>query len=591
MADIKIKKDKGLEMSIIGGLMNEPSHLGNEWVAKLSPSDFMYEFERIVFIAIKDLEKFKQVIDLTTVNNRLKETGKLEKIGGAYYLTELYTENGVIPAHLPSYAQKLISYAKHNQKMQVLEDVRLGKADISAVDKIANAERGQEYDMSDGGNAKLLAELHSDTMRFNHTNKQWYVWGSQYWEKDKKLKRFSYARDVPRVRQEHSLTIQDNQEKIKIFNYGVRSGDKTKMEAMLQLTSTLPQFATTNEDWDQDDLVFQCRNGVLNLLDGTLMDGEPNFMISQCSGVIYDPMAECPTFDRFLIEIMDGDEELVEYLLMCLGYSMCGLTDEQCMFILNGNGANGKSVLLDLMSHIFGDYLVHTRFDAFLKKYNSTSTHDLARLSKARMVKANESGVGKNLDEERIKEITGGDVVTARFLYCGEFDYRSKIKLWCATNNLPKTDDLSHAFWRRMVVIPFDRQFKGDDRDTNILEKLKRESSGILNRLHQGFKQWATATLKKPPHRVVGAVKEYQAESDVVARWIDMAGVEKNDSYDTITAKVVYRSFTDWHDENESGKPISQIAFGKRMKALGMGSEKIDGTRKYLGLELTNAGL
>jgi len=117
---------------------------------------------------------------------------------------------------------------------------------------------------------------------------------------------------------------------------------------------------------------------------------------------------------------------------------------------------------------------------------------------------------------------------------------------------------------------------------------LKRESSGILNRLCQGFQQWDVTGLKKPPPRVVAAVKEYKAESDVVAQWIDMADVKQNGGYDTIPAKVVYRSFTDWHDENESGKPVSNTMFGRRMKALGMGSEKIGGNKVYVGLEIAD---
>ena len=212
----------------------------------------------------------------------------------------------------------------------------------------------------------------------------------------------------------------------------------------------------------------------------------------------------------------------------------------------------------------------------------------LARLSKARMVTANESGVGKNWDEERIKEITGGDKITARYMYAEFFEFRSQIKLWCATNNLPKTDDLTDAFWRRMVVIPFDKQFKGADRNTNILEELKRESSGILNRLYQGFQQWTDTTLKNPPPRVVDAVKEYKAESDVVFRWVDMAGVTKNGNYDTISAKQLYKLFKDWFDNNESGKPLSQIAFGKGMKSRGMGSEKIGGNRVYVGIDIND---
>ena len=425
-------------------------------------------------------------------------------------------------------------------------------------------------------------------MRFNHTEKQWLVWNGQYWGKDKKMERYNYAENVSKVRQRNAMSIKDNTEKMKAFSFAIRSGDKNKIESMLTVSTTLKEIATSSEDWDTDDLSFQCDNGVFVLTDGSFIDGKPGHMISQCSGVNYDPNAECPIFDQFLLDIMDGDEELTEYLLMCLGYSMSGLTDEQCMFILNGNGANGKSVLLDLMSFIYGDYTVHTRFDAFLKKFNNTSTNDLARLSKARMVTANESGVGKNWDEERIKEITGGDKITARFMYAEFFEFRSQIKLWCATNNLPKTDDLTDAFWQRMVVIPFDKQFKGDDRNTNILEELKRESSGILNRLYQGFQQWTDTTLKNPPPRVVDAVKEYKAESDVVSRWVDMAGVTKNGNYDTISAKQLYKSFKNWFDNNESGKPLSQIAFGKGMKSRGMGSEKIGGNRVYVGIDIND---
>ncbi|MBT6940138.1 MAG: hypothetical protein HN994_07075 [Candidatus Marinimicrobia bacterium] len=587
MDSIDIKQDQNLEKSIVGCLLQLGALIKDKSVAKLRTSDFKYSDERIVFQCIKELELAEEPIDTTTVINRLKKFDKLDEVGGAYYITGLLNDI-VTTAHLPSYAETLIGNTLHNNKIKVIEDVRSGKADLSKLETFNDAERCQEFDHSDTGNAHLLASLHSPKMRYNHTEKKWFVWNGQYWEKDKKRERYNYAEDVSKIRQSNSMSIRDNTEKMKAFNFGVRSGDKNKIESMLSIASTLPKFATSSEDWDKDELLFQCNNGVLFLSDGSFAKGKPDFMIGQCSGVNYVPNAECPVFDQFLLDIMDGDEELTEYLLMCLGYSMSGLTDEQCMFILNGEGANGKSVLLDLMSHIYGDYTVHTRFDAFLKKYNSTSTNDLARLSKARMVTANESGVGKNWDEERIKEITGGDKITARFMYAEYFEFRSKIKLWCATNNLPKTDDLTDAFWRRMVVFPFDRQFKGVNRKPNILEELKRESSGILNRLYQGFQQWSKESLKNPPPRVVDAIKEYKAESDVVTRWVEMADVKRNDSYDTISAKQLYQSFKDWFEKNETGKPISQIAFGKGMKSKGMGSEKISGNRFYVGIEIGN---
>ena len=120
------------------------------------------------------------------------------------------------------------------------------------------------------------------------------------------------------------------------------------------------------------------------------------------------------------------------------------------------------------------------------------------------------------------------------------------------------------------------------------MDELKRESSGILNRLHQGFQQWSKKSLKSPPPRVLDAVMEYKAESDVVTQWIDMAGVKKNDNYETIPALQLYESFCNWFDKNETGNPIKKIAFGKRMKSMGMGSEKISGKRVYVGIEIEN---
>ena len=268
-----------------------------------------------------------------------------------------------------------------------------------------------------------------------------------------------------------------------------------------------------------------------------------------------------------------------------MGYSLSGSTDEQCMFLLVGDGSNGKSVFLELMSTIYGEYHQHSRFDAFLKKYNNTSSHDLARLHNARVVTANESGISKHWDEGKIKEITGSDNVTARHLYKSEFTFKSQIKLWCATNNLPKVDDFTHAFWRRIKVIPFNRRFEGDDRDTNMIDKLKGESSGILNRIIKGFRDWTETGLANLPYQVKQAVEDYRNESDVIAQFIadritDVGGYDVS-----ITAKQMYEQYKEWHRENADGNPLSIQAFGKRMNQLGHKSEKIGGIKKYLGLE------
>ena len=157
--------------------------------------------------------------------------------------------------------------------------------------------------MSDTGNAQLLAHLHSNVLRYNHTQKEWFVWNDQYWLRDRKMKRYHYAKDVSKYRQKSAIGIKDNNEKKYLFNFGVHSGDKSKIESMLAVATTLPVIATSSDNWDRDDLLVQCRNGVLALTNGKLIQGKPDFMISQSSRVHFDSSADCPIFDQFLLQL------------------------------------------------------------------------------------------------------------------------------------------------------------------------------------------------------------------------------------------------------------------------------------------------
>ena len=476
-----------------------------------------------------------------------------------------------------------------NSKIDIRLDKQLEENILGHVLKdetTAILERQKEYPQSDSGNAEMLKDLYPSDIRYDHDSGNWKMWDGVYWQPDRKNQVYDFATKVARKRQEQSLTLSDSQKKKHLFNFGVQSENIHKITSMLKRASALEGIATTSEDWDVVPLLFQCSNGVVILNTQEYVEGNPEWMMSQNSGVKYDPEAECPVFDKFILDIMDGDTAMAEYLLKCLGYSMSGLTDEQCMFLLVGDGANGKSVLLDIMSTLYGDYHQHSRFDAFLKKYNDSSSHNLARLHNARVVTANESGIAKRWDEERIKEITGGDRVTARHLYRSHFTFKSKIKLWCATNNLPKVDDFTLGFWRRIRVIPFNRKFEGENRDPNIIHKLKEESSGILNRMIQGFRDWTEQELSNPPNQIKQATENYRNESDVVAQFVDdcVTIVGENESF--ISAKQIYEEYKNWHDENADGNLVSKNLFGRRMKTLKHSSKKIGGKKVYVGLEI-----
>ena len=248
-------------------------------------------------------------------------------------------------------------------------------------------------------------------------------------------------------------------------------------------------------------------------------------------------------------------------------------------------GANGKSVVLEVIRRILGDYSKDSPFTAFERRFaGNAQSNDLARLHSIRLVTSSESGFSKRLDEERLKAITGGDPITARFLHKEFFTYNPHFKLWLAVNSLPKTEDFSDGFWRRVRVIPFEVQFKGDGEDKDLTSKLMNELPGIMNWAIAGYKEWQKIGLS-PPDKVIQATHDYQVESDIVAEFVENFVVEDKESH--IMAGELYKEFEDWHEKECPGKPMSQTSFGRRVSmVINQKSDKIRGRKVYVGWKL-----
>jgi putative DNA primase/helicase len=442
------------------------------------------------------------------------------------------------------------------------------------------------FPLTDSGNAELLNYLYADQMRFNHTISKWVIWNGQYWEIDKSSSITQFVILSARQRQKDAISINDNDKKSHFINYGIKSENQNMISSTLKIAKSLKGIKSSSKDWDGDDFLLQFTNGVLELKTNKFRDGNPSDMISICTGHSYDPTCDCPKWTQAIFEIMAEDQNMVDFIQRAVGYSLSGSTSEQCFFLLYGNGANGKSVVLEIIRFILGDYSKDSPFTAFERRNSGNSqTNELARLNSARLITSSESGTSKMLDEERLKAITGGDPVTARYLYQEYFTYYPKFKIWLAVNSLPRTEDFSDGFWRRVRVIPFDVKFKGDNADPNLLEKLKKEIQGILNWAFTGFLAWQKTGLK-PPNKVIQATKEYQVESDVVAEFLDgnvkiVKGVEN-----TIHASDLYQRFCSWFKTEYTGNPISQTLFGKRASMVfGFPSHKIGGRKVYVGVK------
>ena len=208
--EIDLKRDKELEENILGCLLNDSKGLENGAVAKLNSSDFQYDANQIVFNTIIDLYTGGESVDVVTVSNRLKEVNKLEKIGGAYWLTGLVVDNLALNAHLSSYAETLIDYTRHNNQIKMTEKVRLGKKDFSELLKMGESERQKEYPQSDSGNAEILRDLFNNDIKYDHDSGMWKIWDGTYWKPDSKRQVYDFATKIARKRQEQSLSLSDS---------------------------------------------------------------------------------------------------------------------------------------------------------------------------------------------------------------------------------------------------------------------------------------------------------------------------------------------------------------------------------------------
>ena len=217
----------------------------------------------------------------------------------------------------------------------------------------------------------------------------------------------------------------------------------------------------------------------------------PPTCLTKLVPVRYDPHATCPTFERFLDRALKNDRLLIAYVQRAIGYTLTGAMGEQVFFFPYGPGGTGKSTLVNVVRDLLGDFGLHTPTETFVaKQYDNGATADLARLAGARMVTAVEVNWSRQIDEARVKMLTGGDPITARHLYQGFFTFQPTCKLWFVANDLPGVRGTAEAFWRRVHVIPFEVIIPKDERDEGLIEKLKAEAPGILAWAVRGCLAW-----------------------------------------------------------------------------------------------------
>lgn len=566
------------EEAVLGAILIDNS-VYKKVCSIVKPENFYQNKHKLLFNNMAEMLNGGTPVDSILVVQRLRESGDLEKAGGAYEITGL-RDNCPTTSNAIHYAKIIKEHA--NSRAQRRIGQKFARGDASAEKElIALINDGidvPDFRKSDAGNADLLKHLFGDIIRYNHTEGKWFIWNKQYWKPDDKAQIYELAKKAAQSRAQNALTITDSTLKKQALHFAINSENQQKLMACINSAKSIPELSTTKEDWDKSCDMLQCDNGLLLLNEGVkFRSGQPEAMISKSTLINYDATATCPQWKKAISEILSDDMKMIEFVQRAIGYSLTGFITEQKFFLLHGSGANGKSLMMEILRDIMGDYSQNTRFDTFERKQNK-QTNEIARLHNARLVTANESGDTKRLDTELLKEVTGGDKVTARYLYNESFNFSPEFKLWLSSNSLPKVTDTSLGFWRRVLIIPLRRSFIGKDADPELINKLKDEIPGILNWALGGYIEWKKQGLN-PPSEVTKATTEYQNESDIVAEFVEDNQIKKSDAF--VTAKVLYEKFIKWFDENYSEKPITQQMFGRKMKLLGYESEKQSGRRIY----------
>jgi putative DNA primase/helicase len=441
------------------------------------------------------------------------------------------------------------------------------------------------YNCTELGNAKRLVQRYGARLHYCFPWKKWFVWDGRRWQVDQHGIALSWAKDTVESIYADSAHEADARRK-ELRAWALKSETDTAYEHMLSIARSEPGLPVIPDDFDTDPMLLTTTSGTLNLTTGELLPHSPAHLITKLAPVAVDPAATCPVWDRFLFRIMDGNTSMIDYLQRAAGYSLTGLTGEECLFLLHGSGRNGKSKFLETLGLLLGDYGQPTEFSTFLHKRSEAVRNDIAALRGARFVTASETKESKQLDESVLKSLTGGDRITARFLYAEFFTFTPLFKLWLSTNHLPQINADDLAVWERLHLIPFPVYIPEDERDPALLDKFRGELSGILNWALAGCEAWRESRLRRP-QLVIDATAAYRKDVDTVGAFLSECTLPSPGA--RLPSASLYRAYAAWAKDNGIPTPFTHTTLSTRLRERGLPSARGNMGIVWLNLALTPA--
>jgi len=446
---------------------------------------------------------------------------------------------------------------------------------------------------SEFGNARRLVDLHGPSLRCVRQTKEWYAWTGVYWRRASIAVIQHLAMETILSMRDELVHMKNDEQRDAFSKFCVTSQKQSMLNAIINLASVHPSVAINASDLNSDPRYLGVANGIVDLKTGELLNPDPKRLITIITKFHYDPAATCPLFAQTVSDAFFDDDNMLAFFQRLIGYTLIGDPTEDILVIPYGNGSNGKSTILNTIRRVLDGHARIAQAATFLSSndYGASAgapREDLLRLAGARFLYVGEPEENAQLRESLIKSITGGEPIAARGIHAKEtIEIQPTWVTWLPTNHKPIVKGADFAIWRRLMPVPFLRNFSNDPaikNDTHREHKLAAESRGILRWCIQGALAYQSRGLDIP-EAVENARRQYKNDMDLLADWLEQCCDVAGDIYDSTSN--LWASWEPWARSNGQLRYLpSKIAFVRRLQPRFEARVGAANYKEFLGLRV-----